>query len=82
MLIDQVKQSDHTKGGHNKETIMLTIHTRVLNDKNILLFIIIERTSLIIINTLLSCEYPIIIWSYSRVRTPPGSTLYFTPFYP
>ena len=27
MLIAQVKQTDQTKGGHNKETIMLTIHT-------------------------------------------------------
>ena len=27
LLNQQVKQSDHTKGGHNKETIMLTIRT-------------------------------------------------------
>ena len=27
LLIAQVKQTDHTKGGHNKETIMLSIRT-------------------------------------------------------
>jgi hypothetical protein len=32
-LLLQQKQSDHTKGGHNKETIMLSIRTFTFADK-------------------------------------------------